>query len=131
MTNNDIVKMHDVIRAIEKCLKKCYREDQMGDKWIHYETALNEIKCISPVIAPSDDVVDRKILLDEATKDGAYGYISVAEIEQLPSAEHKIVRCRDCREFRRYIDTDITFCDYTEVEVKDDDFCSHAKKGGA
>ncbi len=40
----------------------------------------------------------------------------------------KIIRCKDCREFRRYIDTDITFCDRTEVEVKDDDFCSYGER---
>ena len=39
-----------------------------------------------------------------------------------------IIRCRDCKEFRRWIDTDITFCDRTESEVKDDDFCSRAER---
>ena len=49
-------------------------------------------------------------------------------LEALPSAQPEIVRCKDCKEFRRWIDTDITFCDCTEYEVKADDFCSKAER---
>lgn len=34
------------------------------------------------------------------------------------------IRCKDCKDFRRWIDTDITFCDLTEGRVCEDDFCS-------
>ena len=53
---------------------------------------------------------------------------AVEAIKALPSAQPEIVRCKDCKEFRRWIDTDITFCDCTEYEVKADDFCSKAER---
>ena len=49
-------------------------------------------------------------------------------IEELPSAQPEIIRCKECKEFRRWIDTDITFCDCTESEVKEGDFCSRAER---
>ena len=49
----------------------------------------------------------------------------IGVLEEVPSA---VVRCKDCREFRRYIDTDITFCDRTECERKPDDFCSYGER---
>ena len=52
----------------------------------------------------------------------------VHAIKHLPPAQPEIVRCKDCKEFRRWIDTDITFCDCTEYEVKADDFCSKAER---
>ena len=50
------------------------------------------------------------------------------EIKALPSVQPEIIRCKECKEFRRYIDTDITFCDRTECERKPDDFCSYAER---
>ena len=50
------------------------------------------------------------------------------EIEKLPSAQPEIVRCKDCKQFRRWIDTDICFCDITEAEMSDNDFCSRAER---
>lgn len=52
----------------------------------------------------------------------------LAAIEGLPSVEPEIIRCKDCREFRRWIDTDITFCDLTESERDALDFCSRAER---
>lgn len=49
-------------------------------------------------------------------------------INSLPSAQPKIIWCKDCKKFRRWIDTDITFCDCTESEVKEGDFCSRAER---
>ena len=40
----------------------------------------------------------------------------------------EIVRCKDCKQFRRWIDTDICFCDITEAEMSDNDFCSKAER---
>ena len=47
-------------------------------------------------------------------------------IWKLPSAQPDIIRCKDCKQFRRWIDTDICFCDITEAEMSDNDFCSRA-----
>ena len=49
-------------------------------------------------------------------------------MKSLPSAQSEIIRCRECREFRRWIGTDTTFCDRTECETKEDDFCSRAER---
>ena len=52
----------------------------------------------------------------------------IEELQNLPSAQPEIIRCKDCREFRRWIDTDITFCDLTESERDALDFCSRAER---
>lgn len=49
-------------------------------------------------------------------------------LDELPPAQPEIIRCRDCKQFRRWIDTDICFCDITESEISDDDFCSRAER---
>ena len=43
----------------------------------------------------------------------------------------QVVRCKDCKQFRRWIDTDICFCDITESERSDNDFCSRGERGEA
>lgn len=50
------------------------------------------------------------------------------ELNRLPSAQPEIIRCKDCKQFRRWIDTDICFCDITESERSDNDFCSYAER---
>ena len=40
----------------------------------------------------------------------------------------EIIRCKDCKEFRRWINTDIEFCDRTENRVSENDFCSMAER---
>lgn len=52
----------------------------------------------------------------------------VPEFEEIPSAEPEIIRCKDCKNFRRWIDTDITFCDLTDGEVCEKDFCSRVER---
>lgn len=52
----------------------------------------------------------------------------VGEMEALPSAQPEIIRCKDCKQFRRWIDTNICFCDITESEISDNDFCSRAER---
>lgn len=52
-------------------------------------------------------------------------------ISTLPSAQPEqpeIIRCKDCKQFRRWIDTNICFCDITESEISDNDFCSRAER---
>jgi len=48
--------------------------------------------------------------------------------EHLPSAEPEIITCKYCKNFRRWIDTDITFCDLIDGTVCKDDFCSKAER---
>lgn len=44
--------------------------------------------------------------------------------------EPEIIKCKDCKQFRRWVDTDITFCDLTESPVFETDFCSRAESEG-
>lgn len=39
----------------------------------------------------------------------------------------QIVRCKDCRYYRRMIDQD-DLCKYRQMQVFDDDFCSRAER---
>ena len=89
-----------------------------------------------------DDLISRQAAIDafglsEKTRKyggdhSGYGTMMLYEIqdtlESLPSAQPEIIRCKDCREFRRWIDTDITFCDLTESERDALDFCSRAER---
>ena len=49
-------------------------------------------------------------------------------ILNLPSTQPEIIRCKDCKQFRRWIDTNICFCDITESKISDNDFCSKAER---
>ncbi len=49
---------------------------------------------------------------------------AIAKLKERP----EIIRCKDCKEFRRWIDTDIEFCDRTENRVSENDFCSRAER---
>ena len=89
-----------------------------------------------------DDLISRQAAIDafglsEKTRKyggdhSGYGTMMLYEIQDtlksLPSAQPEIIRCKDCREFRRWIDTDITFCDLTESERDALDFCSRAER---
>ncbi|GEM_PF-4965339 len=46
-------------------------------------------------------------------------------IEALKQPE--IIRCKDCKQFRKRADIDFTFCDLTESPVFETDFCSRAE----
>lgn len=39
-----------------------------------------------------------------------------------------VIRCKDCKNFRRWIDTDLEFCDRTECPTSGDDYCSHGER---
>lgn len=43
------------------------------------------------------------------------------------SAEPEIIRCKNCRYYRRMIDQD-DLCEYRQMQVFDDDFCSRAER---
>lgn len=59
-------------------------------------------------------------------------YVPLVEVinhlKNLPSAQPEIVRCKDCKNFRRWVNTDIAFCDRTETNVSSNDFCSRAER---
>lgn len=40
----------------------------------------------------------------------------------------EIIRCKDCKQCRRWNDTCFYFCDITELEVRLDGFCSLAER---
>ena len=40
----------------------------------------------------------------------------------------ELVRCKDCKQYRRWINTDICFCDRNESNMMPDDFCSLAER---
>lgn len=48
--------------------------------------------------------------------------------ERIPSAQPEIIYCKDCKQFRRWVNTDICFCSNTETEVSANDFCSKAER---
>ena len=50
--------------------------------------------------------------------------MAIKALEQEP----EIIRCKDCKQFRRWVDTDITFCDLTESPIFETDFCSRAER---
>ena len=49
-------------------------------------------------------------------------------VSSLLSAQPEIIRCKDCKNFRRWVNTDIEFCDRTETNVSSNDFCSRAER---
>lgn len=87
----------------------------------------------------ADDSISRQgaiEIFDERREEltGIYGDLGgamsgvVKVIKKMPSAESEIIQCKDCKNFRRWIDTDITFCDLTDSEVCEKDFCSRAER---
>lgn len=52
---DDLISRQRAIDALEKCREHCCREDEVGDKWVHYETALNEIESIPPTQPTTSD----------------------------------------------------------------------------
>lgn len=66
--------------------------------------------------------------------DGMKEYIVKADFitgdDELVSPEivSELIRCKDCKWFRRWINTDIEFCDLTESNVFDTDYCSRADR---
>ena len=84
-----------------------------------------------------NDLVNRRAVIDAAIEaaddwDGGCNIGRQKRIEnyinKLPSAQPKIIRCKDCIQFRRWIDTDICFCGITEAEMSDNDFCSRVER---
>ena len=49
-------------------------------------------------------------------------------VKLLPADVVPVVRCKDCKQFRRWVNTDIEFCDLTESTVFGDDFCSRGER---
>ena len=45
-------------------------------------------------------------------------------MQDLPSAQPEIVRCRECKEYR----SNYHYCPLTETDMEPDDFCSYAER---
>lgn len=81
-----------------------------------------------------DDLISRQAVLDLIAVwayDLCYKedeWRAAEEIENLPSAQLEVIRCKDCKQFRRWIDTSVCFCGITEFKTSDNDFCSRAER---
>ena len=49
------------------------------------------------------------------------------DIDSAPTAQTEIIRCKDCRFYRPMIDQD-DLCDYRQMQVFEDDYCSRAER---
>ena len=76
-------------------------------------------------------------IIKESNTDGAYGYMDTKSIVDLlndqPSAQPEIVRCKDCKYWRKhkYVKETkkyIPFCGFNAIYTKSDDFCSRAER---
>ena len=76
------------------------------------------------------DLISRQAAIDAIRGEiEVNGYSHVVDVlEQLPSAQPEIIRCKDCRYYRWEID----MCDYPYATahnvVHEDDFCSKAER---
>ena len=85
-----------------------------------------------------DDLISRQAAIDEIEerKFANRTVVSVVSelnrlegyILRLPSVHPEIIWCKDCKQYRRWIDTDICFCDRNESNMMPDDFCSRAER---
>ena len=77
-----------------------------------------------------DDLISRQAAIDAIRGEiEINGYSHVVDVlEQLPSAQPELVRCKDCKFYRQEID----MCDepYSTAHnvVHEDDFCSKAER---
>ena len=64
-------------------------------------------------------------------RDENAGYSTIAfksDIDQVPTADVvKVVRCKDCRHFRKIVDM-ITYCAISGAQIWDDDYCSYGER---
>lgn len=97
-----------------------------------YGSAVQEVINGLPSAQLGTDCISRRVAINIVTFEcGEWTGLAkeiCKQIKQLPSAQPEIIRCKDCKQFRRWIDTDICFCDITEAEMSDSDFCSKAER---
>ena len=85
------------------------------------------------------DTVSRQLAIDachnwDEGKDAyAYGDMVEERLQKLPSAQPKIIRCKDCEHYKfadnRAFGFPVKRCEWTGFEdVDDDDFCSRAER---
>lgn len=106
--------MHGIIVNTNKKIYKCLlcEEDGMSDL-IDRQAAIDAA---------------RQYCIDNLIEDADYHSDGIEyELNNLPSAEPEIIRCKDCRYYRRMIDQD-DLCKYRQMQVFDDDFCSRAER---
>ena len=83
------------------------------------------------IMSKSDDLISRKAVIDAHYEycnkhpDAGFPVWSLKILEDLPSAQPEIVRCKDCK---HYIKSE-SYCDYLGITISDYDFCSFAERG--
>ena len=129
MADSYIDKAYDMaIKALEQpepCEDKLKEiAEALSEKMCHMNTCLNERDIILGYLGvkrPSETHCNSDCRNEKCE---SYHYVT----KKLPSAQPEIIRCKDCKQFRRWLNTDICFCDITEAEMSDDDFCSRAER---
>ena len=79
------------------------------------EMGIKAIKALEQ--EPCEDAISRQYLIDIATEDGAYDYVSAQEIANAPSVnpQPKMGHCNDCKWWK---DSDGTYCRGVHAESK-------------
>ncbi len=69
--------------------------------------------------------IDADKLLKEASKDGAYGYVSAEQIADFPTADVvEVVRCKECK----HADLFYPYCTIWEAAIDGDGYCYKGEK---
>lgn len=66
------------------------------------------------------EYIDKELLLKEATAEGAYGYVDVRQINEMPTID--IVHCNECKHRREYEEYDRAIDEFID--------CSYCKRDG-
>ena len=86
--------------------------------YCHPANVAKELAKLPPVNPqPCEDAISRQYLIDIATKDGAYDYVSAQEIANAPSVnpQPKTGHCKNCKWWK---DSDGTYCRGVHAESK-------------
>lgn len=118
--------MHGIIVNTNERTFNCllYEEDGMSDL-IDRQEAIDAIKELCEYYTPTKSV-----------KHPHMDFV-IEQLEELPSAQPEIIRCKDCKYFERdihrrwgtYNGCGVWTDDGNEIEVKPDDYCSYAVRG--
>ena len=131
---------------LKKMLAKMNHQQQL--EWIVDGTVPNNFAKDTNV--PSNDTISRQDVI-ELVKNSYYDlaesiedtWAMVADVEKLPSAQPEIIRCKDCKYRMPYdwmfseiwrsqnindYSEDEIGCEYCDMAMKADDFCSHAER---
>lgn len=70
-------------------------------------------------------LIDADAAIAECNKDGAYGYISAAELMELPTID--LVRCKDCLYYKNG-HVCLEMSRFGTIETKPMDYCSYGER---